>query len=122
MKTWHFEASFVALVLLIVIVGTGGPWIEWVGSAAVFFGFCYASVSFRMSEQVAYHEQQTGVTVVSCYKWSTRYYFLKEVLFFAYFAGIGAWSALVGVFVFILYPLWRRLWRKWKPYQPESKK
>jgi len=119
MRTWHFEMIVVAGVLIAVVVWTGNQWLEWIGAAAVLCTFGHASVGFRMSEQVEHYERQTGQTVVTCYEWSTRYFVMKEALWFAYFALLGAYSALVGVFIFLLYPAWRRVWRRRKPYQPE---
>jgi hypothetical protein len=50
--------------------------------------------------------------VVECYRWARRYFVTKELFWCAYFALRGSWSALAGVGLFLLYPLWRRWWRK----------
>lgn len=39
----------------------------------------------------------------------------KEALWTTYFIALHAWSALVGCALFLAYPLWRELWRRWHP-------
>jgi hypothetical protein len=51
---------------------------------------------------------------VSCYRWSTRLFVGKEIVWLAYFTASRTYSALVGVLVFLAYPAWRRYWRRAK--------
>ena len=57
----------------------------------------------------------TPRSTVDCYRWLQRYFYDKELLWFAYFLLIHAYSALVGVTVFFFYGKWRSLWRKYHP-------
>lgn len=102
--TWQIEAGVVAFVLLAVFVTTGAAWKELIGSAAVFVTFMHAQVADRMAEQ----QKQMTTPSVECWPWLQRYYVTKEVLWLVYFALSQTWAALAGVFVFLLYPLWRR--------------
>jgi len=122
MRTWYFEYAVVGIILATVVIATGNKPIEWIGAVAVFFTFGHAAISFRMAEQVAYHEEKTGQTIIHCYRWSKRYFVMKEALWFTYFAFLGAWSAIVGVVIFLLYPLWRSYWRTIHPFIPESER
>ncbi len=111
MKTWHAENAVVATILLAVWAATGHRPIELVGCIAVFCGFCHASIAERMRER----EAARAVPSVSCYWMATWFFVAKEVGWLAYFIAMHAWSALVGCCVFGLYPLWRRLWRRYHP-------
>lgn len=102
--------AFVAIVLATVVVASGrasSP-VEWLGSLAVELTFGHASVSFRLAEA----EANRSEIVVECHE-KARWYFLgKEAAWLAYFALLGAWSPIVGVVVFLLYPWWRRTWTR----------
>lgn len=111
MKTWHLENAAVATFLLATWAATGRRGIELLGSAAVFCGFCCASISDRMVEREAVRERPT----VPCYRKFWRFFWAKELAFAAYFALHGAWSAIAGCVVFAAYPLWRKAWRRWHP-------
>ena len=111
MKTWHLENLTVVTVLLAVWVFTGARAIELVGSAAVYCGFCHASIAERMRER----EAARPVPSVECHRLSTWFFLAKELLWASYFLATGAWSALVGCAVFAVYPLWRRWWRSVHP-------
>lgn len=108
MKTWHFEWMIVGGVLAAVAIWNGSGWIEW---AAVLFTFGHASIAERMAET------QAGMTTqdVHCHAWSRRYFFTKEILWLVYFTALGAYSALVGVGVFLQYPFWRKAYRHFFP-------
>jgi hypothetical protein len=116
LRTWQFENAVVILVLAGVWLATGRKPVEPLGSAAVFAGFCHASIAERMRER----EAQRAKPAVECYRLSTVFFLLKEAGWLAYFLIQGAWSALVGCALFALYPLWRRLWRFWYPLPKEG--
>lgn len=111
MKTWHFENTFVASVLLVVWALTGHRPIELVGCAAVFGGFCHASIAERMRER----EAARTVPGVECHRLSTWFFLAKEACWLTYFVVMHAWAALVGCAIFGLYPAWRKLWRRYRP-------
>ena len=111
MKTWHVENAVVATVLLSVWLATGLRLVELLGSVAVFCGFCHASIAERMRER----EAARPVPSVECHAKARWFYLAKEALWLGYFLATGAWSALVGCGVFLSYPVWRKLWRRWHP-------
>lgn len=105
-RTWQLEIAAVAAVLLTVLLIVGGGWREAVGSAAVLATFAHAQVASRMAEA----ESARPEPDVHCWRWSLRYFVTKETCWFVYFAAARCWSALVGVVVFLAYPLWRSHW------------
>ena len=111
LKTWMYEATVVAIVLLSVWYLTGHRWIELLGSLAVFFTFLHAQVADRMQERQAIMEKPD----VHCY-WKSNYFFMiKECLWITFFALTGLYSAITGAIVFCLYPFWRKYYRSIKP-------
>lgn len=112
-KTWMYEATVVAIVLLAVWLITGHRWIEGVGALAVFFTFKHAQIADRMQERQAIKETPD----VPCYRLSNRYFIMKEALWIFFFAVTGAYSAITGAAIFCLYPFWRKWYRKRKPIQ-----
>lgn len=105
-RTWQIEAVFVATVLAVVAIVSGKGAREWLGVLAVFFTWMHASVADRLAEEAA-----AKVGGVACHAWASRYYWAKEALWLAYFVWLGAWSALAGCALFLLWPLWRKAWR-----------
>lgn len=114
-RTWHVEASVVAVILIAVAWGRG--FTEWVGAAAVFFGFLHGKIADRMAEQQALMPQPS----VECYNKSIYYWVCKELLWLCYFLMHSSYSALAGVAVFLLYPIWRKIWRHYKPLNREQR-
>ncbi len=111
LRTWHFESALVIFVLGITTYLTGNKLSEWIGSIAVFCAFSHASISQRLAER----EERKTVPDVECY-WKLIYFFIaKEILFGLYFIMHQSYIALIGVGLFILYPIWRKLWRKYHP-------
>jgi hypothetical protein len=134
MRTWKKEALVVAMILAGVVVATGGKSVEWLGAVAVLLTFFHCQVGFRLSEAEDAREKlwrtdrfrlaeldaalapplqpadhTPHLAHVECHRWLTRYFLAKEVVWLTYFVWLGAWSALVGVGVFLVYPIWRRL-------------
>lgn len=97
-----------ATVLATVLIVTEAPAIELIGSGAVLASFAHGQVSDRLAEK----EAEKPSPDVKCFRWSGRYFLMKEALWLSYFILKGAWSALVGCAVFLVYPLWRRWWRQ----------
>ena len=111
MKTWHIEGAVVAVVLTTVALASGGGAVELLGAAAVQLSFHHASVANRLAER----EAARARPIVECHRWAGRYFLGKELLWCVYFIAHGSWSALAGVGLFLAYPFWRRLWRRWHP-------
>ena len=116
-KTWHLEMLVVALVLSTVAFFSDKGWVEWVGALAVLLTFAHVQVADRLAEQAALEEQAKGEVTVDCHRWARRYLVGKEICWLVYFIVLGAYSALVGVGVFLLYPIWRHQYRKRWPYE-----
>lgn len=118
-KTWQIESLFVLLILAAVpivrLVFTGQGWVEWLGVFAVWATFGHASVANRLQEKEEKRSITTGQTEVECYAILNRYFYIKEICWFIYFILIGAYSALVGVIIFLLYGWWRKTWRLYHP-------
>ncbi len=113
-RTWVVEIAVVTTVLLVVWVATGARARELVGVLAVAASFAHGQVAERMREQ----EAVRTVASVHCHRMSVRYFVAKEAAWCVYFLLSGAWSALVGVALFLLYPVWRTWWRSRHPVQP----
>ena len=128
--TWVHESMVAALILCFVPLITGALWYEWFGVAAVFFSFLHASVADRLSEAERLREQterlreqegrfgqyrssENGVPLyrVHCWKKERQYFLVKEFFWFVYFIALKAWSALVGVGLFLAYRAWRSYYR-----------
>lgn len=103
MRTWHKEALLVGSILVCVATTKGQP-IEWLSALAVFLTFMHTQVSVRLAEA----ETRRSNKQVECAQKAVYYLVGKEICWFLYFAWLGAWSAEVGVVVFLLYPIWRR--------------
>lgn len=115
--TWQFEAAFVALVLATVAFLTtewprSGSFndlrpalINWISAAAVLGSFLQANVGFRMAEA----QEASDSPSVHCHAWSGRYWIIKELLWFLVFLLSGAYAAIAGNALFILWPAWRRI-------------
>jgi hypothetical protein len=111
LKTYQLEQIFVGLVLIIAALITRRGLIEWVGVVAVFLNFGHVSVADRLREAEELRQQRKDPVSVECYKKLDHYYFSKEIFWLLYFVLLGAWSALVGVGLFLLYTPWRRMYR-----------
>ena len=115
--TYHIEMAIVFAVLVVVAIVSQKGVIEWIGVGAVFLTFGYVSVADRLQEVQEVKGTEGKDVEVWCHYKLKYYLWGKEALWFVYFFLLGAWSALVGVFIFLLYPLWRKLWRKYHPLQ-----
>lgn len=85
--------------------------VEWVGALAVALSFAHMQVTDRLAEEAARVEAAAGTATVECHRWAGRYLVGKELCWLLYFVMLGAWSALVGVGLFLFYPLWRSFYR-----------
>ena len=110
-RTWQIESLIVAVVLYLVWFFTGHTATDLLAANAVLFTFKHAQVADRMVEQQAIMVSPD----VHCHQKANVYYLVKEVLWVGFFLSAHSWAALVGCGVFLFYPLWRKLWRKWHP-------
>lgn len=107
MRTWHVELAVVVAVLSAVALASGSARIQWVGVIAVALSFAHGQVAERLAEREAARERPD----VDCHRWALRYFVAKETCWCFYFVALGAWTALAGVALFLVYPVWRRWWR-----------
>lgn len=119
-KTYVIEYVFVGAILIAVAVISKKGLIEWIGVFAVFLTFGHASIAERLREREALRQARLDAVEVNCY-WKLPYYFyIKESLWFIYFVLLGAWSALAGTILFLIYTPWRNYYRKWHPIHDSS--
>lgn len=109
-RMWKAEAAACGAVLFAVALLSGGGWREFVGAAAVLLSFMHGQVAARHAEaeRRRAESREDRRADVDCWKWGPRYFAAKEVFWAVYFAASRSWSALAGVAVFLLYPVWRR--------------
>lgn len=116
-RTYHVENSAVALVLVIVLLSTGN-WshpFKWVEALAVLMTFGHAGIAQRLEEQQRQQLDLHGEAQVPCFYKLEPMFVGKETLWMITFAVAGLWSALAGVFVFLMYYPWREAWRHQHP-------
>jgi hypothetical protein len=104
MHCLQYEALFVAMILAVVAIISGGKVTDWTGAVAVLFTFLHGQISFDFQES----QEQLEKPDVACYKWSGRYFVIKEFLWIATFSLLRAWPLLVGTVIFATYPYWRK--------------
>lgn len=108
LKTWHYE-FFVVIVLLISTTYLFANNIDnWIATLAVAITFGYTQISDRLMER----QQIMECPDVDCY-WKLNYYFwAKELVWIILFIKLNSIAALGGCFIFAVYPLWRKYYRK----------
>lgn len=120
-STWQYEAAFVASVLIVVALLTSPHlalvvsrvsalrsfFIIWISAAAVFGSFLHAQVSTYMSEDMG----TMPLPLTECYYKLDTYWVYKEVLWFLVFIASGAYPAIAGNIIFLLYPAWRKIYK-----------
>ncbi len=118
-RTYVIEMIFVWWVLITTALISGKTLIEWLGVLAVFLTFCYIQIADRLEEREHLKQQAIGYKKdkhsVECYYKLPRFYYTKEICWALYFIYLWAWSALIWVFLFILYIPWRKFYRKHVP-------
>jgi succinate dehydrogenase hydrophobic anchor subunit len=117
--TWHYEGLVAGSILFIVAALTSpypetqqmwhAEWkqflVTWLSMFAVFGSFLHAKVGYRMSEAM----KASDAPSVSCHEWLGKYWLSKEILWFFVFLLSGAYPAIVGNVIFIIYPAWRKI-------------
>lgn len=115
MKTYHFEYTVVAAVLCTVAILAGNSLKEWLCAVAVLLEFGEATVVDRLLEDsrdphVLRHRRSVRKML--------PFAVTRETIWVIYFILVHSYSAIVGCVVFLLYPLWRKLWRTIHPREP----
>lgn len=114
LPTYAWESGF-AVAYLVAVTLASTDWSDprsavgqVLSSVAVYLSFQHMSVGARLEEA----QERSDVKLVACYRKLTRYLVAKEALWVAAFVALGAWTALAGVPLFLLYPAWRRAYRQ----------
>lgn len=122
--TWHYEAATVAFILLIVASATT-PLLDiahitdqldvfkqflivWLSAAAVFGSFLHAQVGTYMAEDMSH----TEVPLTPCYPKLGEYWVYKELFWFLVFLISGAYPAIAGNIIFLVFPAWRKIYKE----------
>lgn len=106
--TWVWERGVAVAILLLVWALAGTSLLELGGVVAVVLTFAHMQVSDRLAEA---QKAAPDHAAVECWRKLDRYLVLKEVCWLVYFVLHGSWSAVAGVPLFLLYPVWRRWYR-----------
>lgn len=107
-KTYKLELAVATVILVSTAVLSGGSLAAWIGSIAVLISFCHTQVADRMGEE----QELSKTPSVDCYKKLNQYLIAKEFLWIIYFIMLKAYPSLMGTVLFLLYPLWRKFYRK----------
>lgn len=118
-QAWVLESTFVLTTLLLTALLSGKGWVEYIAVLAVYFTFKHASVSERLREANDANSRNASAETVACAPKLNRFFYMKEVLWVAFFLLSGSWSALAGCVVFLLYGWWRAAYRKHHPKKPK---
>lgn len=110
-RTWQIEAIVVLLLLVASLFFKAITFADVVCCIAVWITFLHAQVADRMQEKQA----KMVTPDVECYKWSNRYFLVKEALWILFFVTIHSYPALIGSITFFIYPYYRKIYRKKKP-------
>lgn len=99
----------VTVILLAVnVITQRAVTVEALGAIAVILTFGHAQIADRMAEQ----ESLRANPSVDCYRKLWYYFVGKELFWCLYFLLNHSYSALVGVLVFLAYPIWRGIYRR----------
>jgi len=109
-QTWHVEMLVVGCVAFGSALAAGGGF-HLLAALAVLLSFGHAQIADRMLES----QKAQIVPDVEC-AWKLNWYLVgKETCWLTLFAATGQWTALISVPLFLLYPVWRRWWRRIHP-------
>lgn len=108
-----YEIALIGAVLFVVALTTSVPLLSidvqsatiiWLSALAVFVTFIHGAKSFDVAETISNKQSASAIGI---------YWISKEFLWLAVFLLSGAYPAIVGTGLFILYPLWRK--SSWRP-------
>lgn len=120
LKAHHVETIFAAAILSLTALISGKGWIEWIGVVGVTMTFEYQVLSTYLREHAeAKKRKGRSDGNANLVREIQVLYYLKELVWIAYFMFLGAYSALVGTILFICYGIWRRQYRKYFPIDNE---
>ena len=108
-----YEIALIGAVLFVVSLATSVPLLStdmqsaaviWLSALAVLVTFIHGAKSFDVAETASNKQSASAIGI---------YWISKEFLWLAVFLLSGAYPAIVGTGLFILYPLWRKC--SWRP-------
>ncbi|MBX9939425.1 MAG: hypothetical protein K2Y32_09240 [Candidatus Obscuribacterales bacterium] len=101
------EALLVAVALSSIAALSGNRLTDWLGGAAVFITFLHGQLSFDLQES----QSKMPTPEVDNYRWTSRLFVTKEILWITTFAIAGCWPLCAGSILFATYPHWRKALR-----------
>ncbi len=112
---WQYEVLLVGILLIINLMIFDLRWQEWVAVIAIIFTFMHGQVARYLSEaeMIEYHSGSRIFQKRSSSHKESFFYLAKEIMWFAYFISLGAYTAILGTVLFIIYPFWRTFYRKY---------
>jgi len=130
-KTYVIENTVVLLLLIIIRMiswwldfsifwqGDDHAIMLWIANRIIvfagYFTFQHAWIAERLREvQEIQHKDEKPVNV-ACYPKLMKVYYVKEVLWILAFILIPSRPALAVSVMFVGYPRWRKLWRRYHP-------
>lgn len=116
-QTYHIENIVVASILVLTAIITNKWFIERIGVIAVYLTFNHVVIANRLQEAEEHRYNNQEPIRVQCYPKLEKYFYAKEICRCIYFILLGAWSALVGVIIFLAYGPRRKFRRKHHPLQ-----
>ncbi len=121
LKPHYIETAVAAAILVATAIISGKGIVEWVGVLGVILTFEYQVLSTYLREH-AEARKQKGHEKKSdtIYMEIQVLFYLKEVIWTAYFLALGAYSAIAGTIIFIIYGAWRKLYRQEIPLSDDD--
>lgn len=121
LRAHYIETGVVAVVLSAVAFISGKGIIEWVGVLGVICTFEYQVLSTYIREHAELRKKRNqSLESDLILKEVQVLYYLKELIWIAYFIFLGAFSALAGTFIFIAFGVWRKHYRKYVPIDDDD--
>src|SRR5882757_187050 len=111
MKTWHYELLVVTGILCLTTLLFQNNRINWITTVAIMFTFQHAQIGDRLQEG----QRQMTNPDVKCF-WKLNILFaMKEIVWIATFLLMHNYAAIVGSIMFACYPVWRKIYRSYRP-------
>ena len=144
-QTYQLEYVFVACILMLTRLVSGGfslaplaafgsagwlafwtddtlrVWLaDWIALVGVGYSFAHASVADRLAESEGDRATAGQAPTIECYGKLQKSFVRREIAWLLTFLLLQSWSALAGVFIFLAYPAWRRVWRASYPFRRQG--
>lgn len=109
--TWVWERSAAAVVLFSVAGLTNPTPIGFITALAVLLTFAHVQIADRLQEAQATAEHPS----VECHRKLMPTLVAKEISWCAVWVLTGLWPAMAGSALFLVYPIWRKWYRRMQP-------